>query len=597
MSCIPIIFSTQEDSRFIEELNVRIRGTEGSKYLTDYPTVYLHYWVSNEVSYTDKNGVSKSYNQYDVYVGESNNVLSRTRQHYLEGEEQANWQYKLTHSKKSIPKFIVIGHKYFNKSFTLDLENRLIEYIMSVPRTVRKIHNGRGNPQNMYFPQEYFKDVFKKVWRKLGEYQSDLFPAESVIFNSAIFKASPLKKLSSQQREVKDLIIERVFNSVNSGIDGQLIFVQGEAGTGKTVLTTSTFYELTRLKDVLEHKNDLEVHLLVNHEQQLAVYKQMAERLDIGQEHISKPTSFINNHTCVNKVDVCFIDEGHLLLTQGKMSYRGKNQLQDIMNRSKVVVVMFDEDQVLTTEEYWESEVLDEFKTISEKQGNFIQLHHQFRMNCAESTKQWLKSFIYDRRIERFKPDKEGYEIKSFNSPLALHNAIKKKANEKGNELSRLVASYDWDYSDSKVPSDRDYWDVRIGDWSLPWNYEIARYMGRKEKRYLRNLSWAEQNQTLDEVGSTFTVQGFDLSYVGVILGPSVKFKDGHIEFCPSESKNDKATRKRTLSDGRTKQFGKDFIRNEVKVLMTRGIKGLYLYAVDPELREALKEIALISTD
>ncbi|MBQ2492327.1 MAG: DUF2075 domain-containing protein [Bacteroidales bacterium] len=51
------------------------------------------------------------------------------------------------------------------------------------------------------------------------------------------------------------------------------------------------------------------------------------------------------------------------------------------------------------------------------------------------------------------------------------------------------------------------------------------------------------------------------------------------------------------MSDGRTKQFGKDFIRNEVKVLMTRGIKGLYLYAVDPELREALKEIALISTD
>ena len=74
--------------------------------------------------------------------------------------------------------------------------------------------------------------------------------------------------------------------------------------------------------------------------------------------------------------------------------------------------------------------------------------------------------------------------------------------------------------------------------------------MSPKQKRYNKNLAWAEQKQTIGEVGSTFTIQGFDLNYAGVILGPSVKYKDGRIVFDPDSSCNTKAVRKRTLSDG-----------------------------------------------
>ena len=98
----------------------------------------------------------------------------------------------------------------------------------------------------------------------------------------------------------------------------------------------------------------------------------------------------------------------------------------------------------------------------------------------------------------------------------------------------------------------------------------------------------------VNEIGSTFTIQGFDLSYVGVILGPSVQFKNGQIVFCPEFSKNDKATQNRSLSDGTKSKFGDILLRNEVKVLLTRGVKGLYIYACDPALREALKDIAKI---
>ena len=92
--------------------------------------------------------------------------------------------------------------------------------------------------------------------------------------------------------------------------------------------------------------------------------------------------------------------------------------------------------------------------------------------------------------------------------------------------------------------------------------------------------------------GSTFTIQGFDLNYAGVILGPSVKYRNGKVIFDPSESCNEKAIRNRTLSDGTKQKFGEILIQHEVRVLMTRGVNGMYIYACDPELQKALLEAA-----
>ena len=593
MPILPIIFKIQEDSDFIQDLEGKINSSWGNNYLLKYPTVYIHYWKVKKESYTDEKGKTHTTVLYDAYVGESNNIIARTKQHYSEGEIETNWQYQMTHSR-SVPTFIVIGNRHFNKSLTLDIENKLIEYIMSA-RCLNKIHNGRGNPQKNYYPEEEFEQIFSTIWRKLNTIEKDLFPPESQIFDSAIFKASPLKKLTDEQTDAKEAIIRKVLNAVYSKKEGQLVFVQGEAGTGKTVLTTSTFYELVRGGEELSEDQPLKCCLLVNHDQQLKVYEQMVKKLDLLDAEVSKPTSFINNHSEFDKVDVCFIDEGHLLLTQGKMGYRGKNQLDDIMKRSRVTVIMFDEFQVLTAEEYWEEEVLQKFKSLSKKQGNYITLSHQLRMNCAQTTMQWLNRFIFDRAVDKFIPDENGYEVKTFDFPQDLYSAIEKRSKETGNELSRIVASYDWDYSSVNRPEDGGLWGVKIGEWFLPWNYELERHiLSSKEKRGIKSLAWAEQPQTIGEAGSTFTIQGFDLSYVGVILGPSVKYRNGKIVFDPGESKNDKATNKRTLSNGKKKSFGETFIRNEVKVLLTRGVKGLYVYAVDDELRKALKDDACL---
>ena len=175
-----------------------------------------------------------------------------------------------------------------------------------------------------------------------------------------------------------------------------------------------------------------------------------------------------------------------------------------------------------------------------------------------------------------------------------MENAIKEKASEEEHKLSRLIATYDWAYNDSSALEQRvsKYWEVMIGDWHKPWNRELSQELDRKKKKANKSLAWAEQSQTIEEVGSTFTIQGFDLNYAAVILGPSVKYKNGKIEFDPKASCNRKAVQNRTLSDGSKQKFGESLLQHEVRVLMTRGVEGLYIYACDDALREALLNAA-----
>lgn len=104
-----------------------------------------------------------------------------------------------------------------------------------------------------------------KIWKGLRQKNRELFPTESAIKDSAIYKASPLHKLTKEQEKARELIIQKVAKALENGETKQLIFIDGEAGTGKTVLNSSTFYELYCLAE--ENNKDLKCHLLVNHDE------------------------------------------------------------------------------------------------------------------------------------------------------------------------------------------------------------------------------------------------------------------------------------------------------------------------------------------
>ncbi|MBC3169146.1 DUF2075 domain-containing protein [Staphylococcus epidermidis] len=561
----------------IENINYSLENLDNSvrkwntstngKFLLRYPTVYI---------INDK----KSENNFEVYVGETADIRNRTRQHLNADTKVKSFWEDFSESKKS--SMYVIGHELFNKSLTLDIENRLMQYLLSV-ENISRVHNSRTNQQNEYYTSEMLDEIFSEIWQSLNKKNKSLFPIESIIKDSAIFKASPFHKLTQEQINAKEEILTKIKESILLNEDGQLIIVEGEAGSGKTVLMSTLLYELGKYN--LDLDENLDIHLLVNHNEHVSIYSQIASKLGIANKKnkiVQKPTSFINNNLSDEKVDVVIVDEAHLLLTQGKQSYQGKNHLDDLLARAKVVVIVFDIKQVLTTEQIWEVDKLNEYFDKAKSNSNHVTLRNQMRINSDISTVNWIRNLVDYQVINSIPKDKLGYDIKIFDTPDELEKAIKIKATHTDSGISRMLATFDWKYG-TKPPNNEDFWRVKIGNWSMPWNYQL------KANRNQASLPWVEQDQTIDEIGSTFTIQGLDLNFAGVIIGSSVKYRDGKIIFDKSESANKKATQRRTLKDGSKQYFSEMLLKNELNVLLTRGVNGLYIYAVDDQLREALK--------
>lgn len=570
MKQAPMIKEYPYNNQGLKELEEG-ESREESKIISRYPTVYV---------VNDK----KKKKIYSVYVGETNNIAKRTAQHlHDDPKSREDWR-ELLESKTA--KMYVIGHQHFNKSMTLDIENQLMLYLSSV-ENVKALYNRRSNDQDEYYPVNEVQDIFTQIWTQLHQKNSELFPAMDVLKDLAIFKASPFHKLTHEQLEAKNLIMERVNSSLDNDEEGQLIIVTGEAGAGKTVLLSNLFYDLVGYK---KYGHPLNVHIMVNHDEQVKVYREISKKLGIDVNLVGKPTSFINKG---EKADVILVDEAHLLWTQGKQSYQGTNQLEDLRKLGKVVVIIFDQHQVLRSQQIVEAAQLQRMVGEALKSDNLIELKNQLRIDANESTIQWVRDLVDHQKVGKLQPDSK-YEIKVFDSPKDLENAIQIKNRSDldshyANGISRLVATFDWTFSTGSKPSDGSLtWDVKIGDWRMPWNNQLK----TKQKRSVsyRNLSWAERSETINEVGSTYTIQGFDLNYAGVIIGPSVKYRDGMIVFDPKAHANKDANQKRTLQSGEKRSFAEKLIRNELNVLLTRGVHGLYIYAVDPELREALKK-------
>ena len=575
----PIVREIEYSNNSLVNLKSQLKSSEHKndmKLLFDYPVVYIVNDNKND--------------QFSVYVGETADIIRRTSQHLTDDIKKENRDDWRDFATSSTTKMFIIGHNHFNKSLTLDIENRLMLYLSSVGKVIR-VQNRKENPQNEYYTSNELDSIFSKVWRSLRKRNQSLFPIESIVRNSAIFKASPFHKLTEEQIEAKNTIINKIIASISKGQEGTLILVKGEAGAGKTVLMSSLVDDLLNSEDISFIKDNNYINLIVNHNNQLSVYKEIERKLNWNSgsslEVAMKPTQFLNALRKEKiKAGVVIVDEGHLLLTAKNQAYLGGNHLIDLLAQSKVVVLVYDDKQIMNKSQIWTDNTFFELEHEANLEGNLIELRNQMRIKANPETVNWIRSIIDDCEIKKLTKDKQ-YDIRIFDSPFELQKAIKLKNKDQKLGISRLVATYDWPYVEEKKKQDRPKWFVEIGDWKAPWNQQI-----KPEKKDAK-LSWIEQPQTIDEIGSTFTVQGFDLNYAGVIIGPSVKYRNGKIMFDISESKNKGAVQNRKLENGEMKNFGEDLLKNELNVLLTRGVNGLYIYAVDEELQEALKEAIL----
>ncbi|MCD7100145.1 DUF2075 domain-containing protein [Stenotrophomonas sp. MMGLT7] len=394
--------------------------------------------------------------------------------------------------------------------------------------------------------------------------------------NQASFKLSPEKTLSAEQRALERAV--QGFIRAHADDRHALLVIQGDAGTGKSVLLNSIFRDLQAAARTQPHGPlyGSANYLLVNHAEMIKAYRNAADgQPSLRKKDYERPTSFINRmHGSGRTADIVLVDEAHLLLTRSDRYNRfvQDNQLEEIVRLARIVVLVFDAGQVLKFKSLWNPGDLDAL--IARWPHEVHVLRRQFRMRADAAVRRWIEAFGRGRLLPlpRAAAGGDAFELKVFDDAQAMYDAVRDRNARCG--LSRMLSTYDYPY---KLDG-RDHF-IEEGRFRLRWD------RSKPDER----LPWAEREDTIDEVGSVYTIQGFDLNYVGLILGPSLAWDEqrGEIVLDPSRYEDGAAFQgKAQLAD--PEAVKRRIMLNAINVLMTRAIHGLYLYAHDPALRRRL---------
>lgn len=396
--------------------------------------------------------------------------------------------------------------------------------------------------------------------------------------NAAVDKISPLLPLTTEQSELVERLL--AFATTHIQTDGPAVFtIYGDAGTGKSVVLAHLFNQLQTLART-HPTNPLtgtENYFLVNHPEILKVYREIAgQQPHLFKKDFQRPTSLINQiNQGKRHADVLVIDEAHLLLSQADHynNFYGTNQLTSLMATAKVIIVVFDETQVLRMKSYWTESRLEHLLA-SVPHTSYL-LTHQFRMQASDELVSWINDFTHQRLHPLPATDGTQYDLRVFNDAELMRQAIVQRNREVG--LSRIVST-------SGYPSTLDGGKhfITEGRFHLPW-----------DQYNYTNTPWAELPQTIDEVGSIYTCQGFDLNYVGLILGPPITLDEHqHLQIRLDRYTDVEAFKRRDdLTDPqKLTQIKQQLVLNSINVLMKRGVKGLYIFAHDQRLRHYLQQ-------
>lgn len=527
-------------------------------------------------------------NDKEAYIGETVNASRRIDQH-LQNEERQ----KLTEIR-------IISDGNFNKSVILDLESFLIKYMGSDGKF--ELQNGNnGIRDHEYYERSIYKEEFNAIWEKLRELKVVNNSIES-IENSELFKYSPYKSLGAEQIKAESEIL-KAFAENRDHENGTTVLVKGGAGTGKTILA---IYLLKLFADVnmgraysLEIEDDFldedaesisaldgiggidKIGIVLPQKSLQTSLKDVFSNVKgLDKKMIFSPADVVKDYIRTGKkFDLLLVDEAH------RLKYRSKGHLSnyaifDKCNRELGL------DKYEGTELDWimmcsYNQILfrDELQTVrpSDMDGETFYglLMHKYdtAVVTSELNTQWRceggNDYIaYLRNILSCKQQEpkiiENYDFKLYEDCAQMVKDIKAKNEEL--DLCRVVAGYAWPWKRSEP----EHFTIDIqGNW-YRWNMTYN--------------NWINSKTSIDEIGCIHTVQGYDLNYVGVIIGEDIKYdpvkktiiadKDNYYD---QQGKSGVANDPEAL---------KEYLCNIYLTLMTRGIKGCYVYVCNDELRE-----------
>ncbi len=408
-----------------------------------------------------------------------------------------------------------------------------------------KIENGRIKPSKR------LQDSLAKMLQ--GNREFNMIDEQKVIYEDAIRMA--IDTLASNSKNV--------------------LVVQGGPGTGKSVLAINLLVEFT--------KRNMTSFYVTKNAAPRAVFRDKLKG--------SFKMTYINNlfqgsgqftEAEKNEVDCLIVDEAHRLNAKsGMFQNLGENQIKEIINASNFSVFFIDEEQKVTLKDIGS---IDEIKKYAYKLGagiRIVELESQFRCNGSDGYLSWLDNMLEIRKTANFDDMDFDYDFRVLDDPNEVRRLIEEK--NRVNNKSRMVAGYCWNWiSEGKNNSD-------IHDIVIPeHNFEMSWNLGNSQ-------TWAIDPMSVNEIGCIHTCQGLEFDYVGVIIGDDIRYENGQIVTdYTKRAKTDqslKGINKIAKEEGieEAKKIADSIIKNTYRTLMTRGMKGCYVYCVNKELQEYLK--------
>jgi DUF2075 family protein len=415
-------------------------------------------------------------------------------------------------------------------------------------QTIFELHNGRIRPS------KELADSLVGLLR--GNREFVLIDEQKEVFETALQLARDLK--------------------VADGVDDtndfrhRVMIVEGGPGTGKSVVAINLLVRM------------IEMQLLAKYISKNAAPREVYRaRLtgSITQNRFSAlfggSGAFVDSPA--GQFDVLIVDEAHRLREKGGLYGNvGEHQVKEIIFASKASVFFIDESQQVTIDDVGSKETIKRFAL--EKGAELIEceLPSQFRCNGSDGYIAWLDDVLGIRETANKTLAKHEFEFAVLDDAIALHDAIVQR---NGNNKARVVAGYCWPWVSKKSPST---YDIRIGDYKRRWNLTDDGSL------------WIMKPHSIEEVGCIHTCQGLELEYVGVIIGPDLIVRDGQVITQPNKRANQDRTifgwKKRLKQNPVAIQRQLDLIiKNTYRTLMTRGMKGCYVFSEDAETREYLR--------
>lgn len=374
------------------------------------------------------------------------------------------------------------------------------------------------------------------------------------------------------QKVVYEEILNRARQSQRDG-KKRVVIVKGGPGTGKTVVAVNLLAELTGEDQFCQYVSKNSAPRNVYRKKLKGeVQKSSVDNLFKG--------SGIYTDASYNMIDTLLVDEAHRLNEKSGMFHNiGENQVKEIIHAAKCSVFFLDESQRVTLQDIGSASEIKRWAGKEQAEVFELELTSQFRCNGSDGYLAWLDQVLQIRETANYNLDDIDYDIKVLNSPDAVQNLIIEK--NRNTNRARILAGYCWEWKKAGRNSTNEH-DIKIGDFEISWNLE-------------NTTTFAIDEDSVNEAGCIHTSQGLEFDYVGVIIGEDLRYEDGRIitDFTKRASTDQslKGIKKMYREEPeRALREADEIIKNTYRTLMTRGMKGCYVYCVDKKLAEYLKE-------